>query len=949
MRIGAALALARSAIERHGGGWRGTWAMARRSARILRALGWQGLAQRIRAANAPPAPAMPQAQAVHFPPASPLDQVRLRVGIMVHVFYLDLLDELAHDLAHMPVPYVLMLSVGDEAARDAALARCRGLPRVQALEVRIVPNRGRDLAPFLLTFREEILGLDVVCHLHTKKSLYSGQEQGRWRRYLVERLLGSGARIAWILGMFQATPQLGMVYPESFAAVPWWAHTWLSNVACARELGARLGIAVDPTAYLDYPAGSMFWARTAALRPLYDLQLPLVAFPPEQGQTDGTTQHALERLLGLVVPRQGMLLGILPAEGTQALHAEGERNWHAYFSAPLAHKIGLAALDAKVVSFDVFDTLVWRPFLQPAGARAYLGWLVEQRHGLVGFATLRSRAEHATYLRRGCDVTLTDIYAELARRPELRGTPLAALQALELDTEQRLLKPRPAVVVAASALADSGKRVVAVSDTYLTAADLQGVLPPAASAPMQTIHVSCDSGWRKDSGAAWHQLPQQEGVRPACWLHVGDNEHADVQLPQAAGFIHPVHALRSSALLDLVPTLRPLRPDAAQRERWQDQLWLGLVANHCNALADMHPEAFGAQLLLEAPETLGYLVLGPLLLDYATWLARLAIEREVAHILFLSREGHLLLQVYQRLQHVVPKLAVIDASYFLASRRAVHTASLRSIEDLHAVFAAPYTGPLDELIRARLGAPMATALAGRLARSDLDQEVFLPEMRTQLVELLRPCAATIMEVARTERETYLEYCSLSNAGVDAAAMVADIGYAATIQRGLMQLTGQPFGGAYLALKAAADQVTTQQGWACARFHDAREAEADESGPVMRHHLLLEAMLTAPQGQFSHFTRKAGALVPVYATNGMPPADWQVIERIHAGCLRFVDDACEVVSEDAIELAFDREHVQVPLQCYASGAWQPESWARALGVEDRYSGRGVVTGVALLPR
>jgi len=947
VKIAAAIASARSAIERHGGGWRGAYAVARRSARILRALGWQGLAQRIRAANASPAPAMRHAQAAVLPPACPLDQVQLRVGIMLHVFYLDLLDELARDLALMPVPYVLMISVGDEATRAAAMARCRDLPRLQALEVRIVPNRGRDLAPLLLTFRREILALDVVCHLHTKKSLYSGQEQDRWRRYLVERLLGSGGRIAWILGMFQAMPQLGMVYPESFTAVPWWAHTWLSNVADARELGARLGIAVDPAAYLDYPAGSMFWARTAALRPLYELELPLEAFPPEQGQTDGTTQHALERLLGLVVPRQGMLLGILPADGTQSLHSEGERNWHAYFSAPLAHKIGLAALDAELVSFDVFDTLVWRPFLEPAGARAYLGWLVERRHGLAGFAALRARAEHALYLRRGCDATLADIYTELARRPELRGMPMAALQALELDTEQRLLRSRPAVVGAAQALAHDGKRVIAVSDMYLAVDDLRRVLPSATSEPIQAIHVSCANGWRKDGGEVWRRLPELEGVRPQRWLHVGDNEHADVQLPQAMGYIHPVHALRSSALLDLVPALRGLRPDTTQRERWQDQLWLGLLANHCNALADAHPEAFGAQLKLEAPETLGYLVLGPLLLDYATWLARLAGERGVRRILFLSREGHLLLQVFQRMQHAVPGLAGIHANYFLASRRAVHAAALRSIEDLHGVFAAPYTGPLDELIRARLGAPMATALAGQLTRTTLDKEVFLPEMRTQLVELLRPCAAAILEVARAERETYLEYCS--NAGVDTATMVADIGYAASIQQGLMRLTGQPLGGAYLALKAAADQVTTQQGWACARFHNARDVEAGEDSPVMRHHLLLEAMLTAPQGQFSHFARKAGAPVPVYATNGMPAADWQVIERIHAGCLRFVDDACEVVGADAIELSFDRSHVQVPLHCYASGWWQPGNWAHALGVEDRYSGRGVVAGAALRPR
>jgi hypothetical protein len=39
----------------------------------------------------------------------------------------------------------------------------------------------------------------------------------------------------------------------------------------------------------------MFWARSAALRPVLDLRLRTRDFPPEAGQIDGTTAH--ERLL----------------------------------------------------------------------------------------------------------------------------------------------------------------------------------------------------------------------------------------------------------------------------------------------------------------------------------------------------------------------------------------------------------------------------------------------------------------------------------------------------------------------------------------------------------------------------------------------------------------------------------------------------------------------------
>lgn len=877
---------------------------------------------------------------VHYPAASPIEQLQLRVGIMIHVYYADLLDELARYLARLPVPFVLMISVTDEIAKAAAMTCCARLPRLQTLHVEVVPNRGRDIAPFLLTFREEILALDVVCHLHTKKSLYSGQEQDRWRRYLFDGLLGSAERIAWILGMFQAMPQLGMIYPESFVSVPWWAHTWLSNVDRARELGARLGIGVDPTAYLDYPAGSMFWARTTALRPLYDLELPLDAFPSEQGQTDGTTHHTIERMLGLVVPRHGMVLGILPADGSTQLRSEGERNWHAYFSAPLAHKIGMAAIDAQIVSFDVFDTLVWRPFLHPSGARGYLAHLVERKFGVTDFALLRTRAEDIARAQHRGDVDCALIYAAMARLRELRGASVEAIQALELETEKRLLQPRRAVVEAAHELERTGKRVIAVSDMYLGTEELTDVLPPSATAVIQAIYVSCENGWRKDTGEAWRQLPQVENVRPGDWLHVGDNEHADVQLPQALGFIHPVHALRSSALLELVPALRSLRPRPAQLDRWQDQLWLGLVANHFNELADFHPDAFGHQLTIEAPDTLGYAVLGPLVLDYSTWLARLALERGAHSVLFLSREGYLLQRAFQHLQRSTPRLDAIRNRYLLVSRRAANTFALRTVEDLADVFAAPYTGSLENLLRARLGSRVAAAVAGKLARTANTSDVFLPEMNTQLVDLLRPVAAEILRVASEERETYLEYWA-SQAG-DGATIVADIGYAGTIQSRLTKLTGQPLGGAYFAAKQAVDQLGENHGWACARFHDARNVDNVER-PVMQYHLLLEAMLTAPEGQFSHFERRDGMLVPVYSSNAMSEAQWNVIERIHAGCLRFVDDVCRVTGPDTTELAFDRNHVQVPLQCVGSGLWQPGNWTDALNVEDHYTGRGIVTG------
>jgi len=63
-----------------------------------------------------------------------------------------------------------------------------------------------------------------------------------------------------------------------------------------------------------FPLGTMFWARPAALAPLWDLGLQPADFPPEPAADDGTVLHAIERLLPAVCEATG--------HGWATLHAE---------------------------------------------------------------------------------------------------------------------------------------------------------------------------------------------------------------------------------------------------------------------------------------------------------------------------------------------------------------------------------------------------------------------------------------------------------------------------------------------------------------------------------------------------------------------------------------------------------------------------------------------------
>ena len=56
----------------------------------------------------------------------------------------------------------------------------------------------------------------------------------------------------------------------------------------------ELGFAGPSEDWFDHPNGSMFWARTAALAPLLDLNLQFEDFGDELRQYNGTLAHGVE-------------------------------------------------------------------------------------------------------------------------------------------------------------------------------------------------------------------------------------------------------------------------------------------------------------------------------------------------------------------------------------------------------------------------------------------------------------------------------------------------------------------------------------------------------------------------------------------------------------------------------------------------------------------------------
>jgi O-antigen biosynthesis protein len=216
------------------------------------------------------------------------------VAVVIHAFYLDALDALLNKVRNIPGRVDLFISTDREEKRAQIAALCQGWDR-GAVEIAVTPNRGRDIAPKLIAFRDSYARYELFLHLHTKKSPHGGAPLLRWRDHLIDNLIGSPEIAAGIVSLF-SDRRLGVVFPQHLADIRGILN-WGYNYNMARALAQKMGATIDKNRVLEFPSGSMFWGRSAALRPLLDLNLTFDDFPEEDGRVDGTLAHAIERCI----------------------------------------------------------------------------------------------------------------------------------------------------------------------------------------------------------------------------------------------------------------------------------------------------------------------------------------------------------------------------------------------------------------------------------------------------------------------------------------------------------------------------------------------------------------------------------------------------------------------------------------------------------------------------
>ncbi|WP_292705894.1 glycoside hydrolase family 99-like domain-containing protein [Mesorhizobium sp.] len=227
---------------------------------------------------------------------------RSRSAIVLHLHYDDLFEDIREHLSNAG-DSDLLISVRRDAPGTVAERILDAFPNARLTFFR---NRGRDIQPFLQLLPFLLSeGYDVGCKVHSKKSLHR-RDGAVLRGNALKALLGSPQCVKQIIQRFNANSGLGLLAPAGSLLDLGQPDRNVLNRGWLDRLLPRLGMTSRIGRYdMVFPAGSMFWFRPEALRPLADLGLGPDEFEDEVGQIDGTLAHAIERLTAAVALESG--------------------------------------------------------------------------------------------------------------------------------------------------------------------------------------------------------------------------------------------------------------------------------------------------------------------------------------------------------------------------------------------------------------------------------------------------------------------------------------------------------------------------------------------------------------------------------------------------------------------------------------------------------------------
>ena len=284
--------------------------------------------------------------------------------------------------------------------------------------------------------------------------------------------------------------------------------------------------------------------------------------------------------------------------------------------------------NADIVSFDVFDTLLIRPYVNPTDLFLHM----EKHYEINGFYKARIDAEHRARLiyKNQQDITLDQIYEQIL--PQFYD-----YKNKEVEFETKTLMQHPLNYKIYQKAVELNKKIIITSDMYLPTNVIKNILKINGYNKIDKIYVSGDYNKSKGSGDIFKQIIADFNIEPSLILHIGDNEISDIKKPEVLG----IKTFLVKKYFDWFSQFygsKKFTEFYHQHPCLERSIIVSQIAIH--SLTDK---------LNTYWNEVGYCIGGPLACGYIHDIIKQSTNNNIDTLLFVARDGYILQKVYNKI------------------------------------------------------------------------------------------------------------------------------------------------------------------------------------------------------------------------------------------------------------------------------------------------------------
>ena len=242
----------------------------------------------------------------------------MKVAVCVHLYHIDMLDQIRNYLNNIQFEYDLYFSL----TKNYPQSFLHNLKKINPkTEIVFVKNIGMDIGGFLQVYKQMNKSYDLILKIHTKKGLGSDQVPSlhlkrhglesaahrgqKWFDGLMRGVLNSSTHVDDVIKTFQENPKCGMIGAK-------FNTNFEINRNHINQVSQILNRPINYNGH-KFVGGTIFWVRNDIFRKYFtdDVIDKILQLSPEGYVHEPSINHAMERIFGSLVYMENQELIIL--------------------------------------------------------------------------------------------------------------------------------------------------------------------------------------------------------------------------------------------------------------------------------------------------------------------------------------------------------------------------------------------------------------------------------------------------------------------------------------------------------------------------------------------------------------------------------------------------------------------------------------------------------------